>query len=283
MATKGKTPTITAGPGKGTKGLGKGGPKRHRRVLRDNIQGITKPALKKLGYRAGVKRMSGLIYEETRAVMKVFLENVVRDAVTLTEHARRKTVEPADVYIAARLLKMSLIANAFTGVKSERSRAHHGRPSTGKTKAEKKADRKEKAKAARAAKKTPGAAASAKGTKSKKAAGSAKAKAAPAAGASKAHRFRPGTVALRQIRRYQKSDKLIVPIVAFTRLVREIAQDFKTDLRFARPALSALHILVESYLVSLFEDTNLCAIHAKRVTIYPKDIQLARRFRGERA
>jgi histone H4 len=82
------------------KGLGKGGAKRHRKVLRDNIQGITKPAIRRLARRGGVKRISGLIYEETRGVLKVFLENVIRDAVTYTEHARRKTVTAMDVVYA---------------------------------------------------------------------------------------------------------------------------------------------------------------------------------------
>nr|GMD61345.1 uncharacterized protein LOC109193187 [Ipomoea batatas] len=86
--------------GKGGKGLGKGGAKRHRKVLRDNIQGITKPAIRRLARRGGVKRISGLIYEETRGVLKIFLENVIRDAVTYTEHARRKTVTAMDVVYA---------------------------------------------------------------------------------------------------------------------------------------------------------------------------------------
>ncbi|XP_044845104.1 histone H3.1t-like [Mauremys mutica] len=89
-----------SGRGKGGKGLGKGGAKRHRKVLRDNIQGITKPAIRRLARRGGVKRISGLIYEETRGVLKVFLENVIRDAVTYTEHAKRKTVTAMDVVYA---------------------------------------------------------------------------------------------------------------------------------------------------------------------------------------
>uniref|UniRef100_A0A8K9X564 Si:dkey-23a13.21 n=1 Tax=Oncorhynchus mykiss TaxID=8022 RepID=A0A8K9X564_ONCMY len=97
------------------------------------------------------------------------------------------------------------------------------------------------------------------------------------------HRYRPGTVALREIRRYQKSTELLIRKLPFQRLVREIAQDFKTDLRFQSSAVMALQEASEAYLVGLFEDTNLCAIHAKRVTIMPKDIQLARRIRGERA
>ena len=83
-----------SGRGKGGKGLGKGGAKRHRKVLRDNIQGITKPAIRRLARRGGVKRIFGLIYEETRGVLKVFLENVIRDAVTYTEHTKRRTVTP---------------------------------------------------------------------------------------------------------------------------------------------------------------------------------------------
>ena len=109
-------------------------------------------------------------------------------------------------------------------------------------------------------------------------------KSAPATGGvKKPHRYRPGTVALREIRKYQKSTELLIRKLPFQRLVREIAQDFKTDLRFQSSAILALQEASEAYLVGLFEDTNLCAIHAKRVTIMPKDIQLARRIRGERS
>lgn len=86
--------------GKGGKGLGKGGAKRHRKILRDNIQGITKPAIRRLARRGGVKRISAMIYEETRGVLKTFLEGVIRDAVTYTEHAKRKTVTSLDVVYA---------------------------------------------------------------------------------------------------------------------------------------------------------------------------------------
>ncbi|KAI0272748.1 histone-fold-containing protein [Gloeopeniophorella convolvens] len=80
-----------SGRGKGGKGLGKGGAKRHRKILRDNIQGITKPAIRRLARRGGVKRISGLIYEETRGHS---------DSVTYTEHAKRKTVTALDVVYA---------------------------------------------------------------------------------------------------------------------------------------------------------------------------------------
>ena len=99
----------------------------------------------------------------------------------------------------------------------------------------------------------------------------------------KPHRYRPGTVALREIRKFQKSTELLIRKLPFQRLVREIATDYKSDLRFQSQAVLALQEASEAYLVGLFEDTNLCAIHAKRVTIMPKDIQLARRIRGEKS
>lgn len=102
-------------------------------------------------------------------------------------------------------------------------------------------------------------------------------------GPRKPHRFRPGTVALREIRKYQKSTDLLIRKLPFQRLVREVAQDLlpSRDLRFQGSALAALQEASESFLVNLFEDTNLCAIHAKRVTVMPKDMVLARRIRGE--
>ena len=102
-------------------------------------------------------------------------------------------------------------------------------------------------------------------------------------GIKRPHRYHPGTVALREIRRYQKATKLLIRKLPFSRLVREVAQDFKTDLHFQREAVAALQEASEAYLVGLFEDTNLCAIHAKRVMIMPKDIQLAHWIRGEPA
>ncbi|XP_036830130.1 histone H1-like [Oncorhynchus mykiss] len=122
-----------------------------------------------------------------------------------------------------------------------------------------------------------------KATKAAKPKAAARKSAPATGGVKKPHRYRPGTVALREIRRYQKSTELLIRKLPFQRLVREIAQDFKTDLRFQSSAVMALQEASEAYLVGLFEDTNLCAIHAKRVTIMPKDIQLARRIRGERA
>ncbi len=93
-------------------------------------------------------------------------------------------------------------------------------------------------------------------------------------------RYRPGTVALREIRKYQRSTKLLVPKMAVRRLVREVAEDHHAGLRFQTSAMLAMHEAAEAYVVDLFEDTNLCCMHAGRVTIGPRDMQLARRIRG---
>ncbi|KAF7355401.1 Histone-fold-containing protein [Mycena sanguinolenta] len=117
-----------------------------------------------------------------------------------------------------------------------------------------------------------------------------KSAASASAPAPRKKRFRPGTVALREIRKYQKSTDLLLRKLPFARLVREIASEMTTDmndnyqpgadLRWQSSALMALQEATEAYLVHLFEDANLCAIHAKRVTIMQRDIQLARRIRG---
>ena len=91
-----------SGRGKGGKGLGKGGAKRHRKVLRDNIQGITKPAIRRLARRGGVKRIAGPVYGEVRDVLRRFVDGVVRDATAYTEHAKHKTVSVQDIIAALR-------------------------------------------------------------------------------------------------------------------------------------------------------------------------------------
>ena len=107
-------------------------------------------------------------------------------------------------------------------------------------------------------------------------------------GIKKPYRYRPGTVALRQIRHYQKSTELLIRKMPFQRLAREIVQDLNTRVSFPRhdmnrfqsTSLLAMQESVEAFSVGLFEDANLCAIHARRVTIMPKDMQLALQVRG---
>jgi len=113
-------------------------------------------------------------------------------------------------------------------------------------------------------------------------------KTAPAAGGMKVdgekkkkNRFRPGTVALREIKRYQKSTDLLIPRAPFQRVVREICRGYDHDLRFQSQALVALQEAAEGYLTGVFEDANLCALHAKRVTLQRQDMLLARRIRGD--
>ncbi|XP_034546197.1 uncharacterized protein LOC117817566 [Notolabrus celidotus] len=267
-----------SGRGKGGKGLGKGGAKRHRKVLRDNIQGITKPAIRRLARRGGVKRISGLIYEETRGVLKVFLENVIRDAVTYTEHAKRKTVTAMDVVYALKrqgrtlygfgvLVECLLLGGLLSllgqqdsldvGQHAALSDGHSAQQLVSSSSLRTASCRAETmARTKQTARKSTGGKAPRKQLATK-----AARKSAPATGGvKKPHRYRPGTVALREIRRYQKSTELLIRKLPFQRLVREIAQDFKTDLRFQSSAVMALQEASEAYLVGLFEDTNLCAI-----------------------
>lgn len=95
----------------------------------------------------------------------------------------------------------------------------------------------------------------------------------------KKRKSRPGQAALREIRKYQKTSDLLIPRLSFQRLVRELAQDMHADIRFRAKAIEALQEAAEAFLTQHFEDANLCAIHAKRVTLAPKDLQLARRIR----
>ena len=109
-----------------------------------------------------------------------------------------------------------------------------------------------------------------------------KAKKSSASGVKKTRRFRPGTVALREIRRYQKGTELLLRKAPFQRLVRELATSHKQGLRFQSSAVQAIQEATESWAIGLLSDSNLCAIHAKRVTVMNKDLHLARRLRGER-
>ena len=119
----------------------------------------------------------------------------------------------------------------------------------------------------------------------KKALGKKKAKKSASgsgSGVKKSFRWRPGTVALREIRKYQKGTELLLRKAPFQRLVRELASNYKDGLRFQSSAVAAIQEATESYVVSLLSDTNLCAVHSRRGTVMPRDLHLARRLRGER-
>ena len=213
------------------------------KTYRDSIQGITKPAIIRLARRGGVKRMSGLIYEETRGILKVYLENVLRDAVTYTIHAKRHTVLEKDIREA---LKTQCREIAHTDKPSSSHAAcHNYSTKLNKTHLKARANEEE----------------------------------------GKTHRrTKPGMRAIREIRHYQKLPGCFAfPRASFRMLIREIGQDFKTGLRFSSSAFTVLQIATEAYIVGIFQDAQISAIHARRVTIQPKDIQIARRLRLERA
>ena len=230
-------------------GIGKGGPKRARKqLLRDSIQGITFDAIRRIAYKAGAKRISGLMAEETRGILKMLLEKVVRDAVTLTEHSKMKTVQGFHVRQALELNDEYIAVSEYDQVK-------HRNP-TGHSSSSKVPHHKLKGKV-------------------RSRGGD------PDEAADEQHggRARPGTVALRNIRYYQKKPGFVIPVAPFHRLVREVAQDFKTDLRFSVEALRLIQYYIEAKLHDIFNDAVIAAIHAGRQTLYPKDIQLARYIR----
>ncbi|KAK7195672.1 histone H3 variant [Novymonas esmeraldas] len=110
-----------------------------------------------------------------------------------------------------------------------------------------------------------------------------KASRASSTGAKRQHRWRPGTVALREVRKYQHSTDMLIARAPFRRLVKEIVSTVKDTIRMRSSAVEAIQVATEGYIVNVLGDANLCTIHAKRVTLYPKDLQLALRLRGDRA
>ena len=235
----------------GTSQKSKGDGVKHKKVLRNNIQGLTKNALARILYRAGIKRISSLVYEELRGITKVYLENFLKTVHIFVIQSRRKTVLISDVYATAAFLGSPLLSGINKNAKTTKNL------STCKSVDSKSASRAE----------SDGRRSTTEGTK-------------------KAHRFLPGTVALRKIRKYQKnSDCLVFPKLNFRRLVAEIYQDYAEDLvaRFQKGAIALIQLATEEYLVGLSENANLIAIHADRETVYPKDFQLVRRMRLERA
>lgn len=200
----------------------------HRKVIRDSLQGITRRALQRLTWRAGIRRTSKYIYEELRGTLRVWLEIWISDSIIVGINERRqKTIKEEHVALALEFGGLEFAA----GLSGKLLR---------------------------------GQAAKKKGSK----------------GESR-HRFRSGTVALRQISREQRqSDKSAIPYVSFSRLVREIAQDYEVDnsIRFTRIAISFLQIAAETQLVKLLEHTQLAALHAGRLGVSAKDFTLVRRI-----
>lgn len=206
---------------------------RNRKVMRDSIQRITRPALRRIQRVAGIKTISGLVYEELRGVLKHRLESILKNTTEIAKYLRVKTVKPAHVVEALKQEGVMVVAG-LGNLDSMKDTKHP--------------KRKERA----------------EGTKP--------------------HRSKPGTAAIREIRRAQKnSDTLVIPYAPFNALVREISQDFMDDLRFSEEAVKAIQLAVEDYLVKMLQEALLCTIHAQRQVLHVEDIQLARRIRGERS
>ena len=220
--------------------------KRRLRVLQDNIQDISRPALQRIMRRAGIKRISGLVYDELRGVMKVYMEGIIKDMVVFVEHDRRKTVQIGDLEAALEMHGIFLTAGLNSSAKKTKSiQSCNSRGKSGP------------------AKKTKTSAPSAGGIK-------------------KPHRFHPGVRAIRAIRYQQKnSDCLAIPKANFDRLAREISQDYKDELRFSDGVLGLLQLVVEDFLISLCKDSYKCTLFTGRDTIQPKDIRIARSIRGD--
>jgi histone H3 len=214
---------------------------RHTKVMRDSIQGITKPSIQRLFQTAGNKRRSGLVYEEVRGILKVKIEDIMRNAVAAMEHDRRKTLQVSDLAIAISILDSQYLGaglneNTVKTFSTRRSRQRGKKePSTSD------------------------------GDSTKK-----------------PHRFKPGTVALREIRYQQKnSDSFAIPKRNFSRLVREVGQDYKEDVRYSSAFMELFQLVIESYLIDLLHSANLSAINCGRQTVTPSDLRLVRVIRGE--
>jgi len=218
--------------------------KKHRKVIRDSIGGITEPAIRRVLRRAGVKRIGKVIYDEIRGLLKVWLENIIKDTVAFTEHARRKTASIEDLEAALDVNGIALAAGLNENAKHTATlQSCNARGKSGGSHSSSATDE------------TP----------------------------KKPHRFRPGVVAMRDIRRHQKnSDCLAFPKLNFQRLVREISQNYSDELRFAKGVIDLLQLSAEDYLTDLCDSANKCAIHAKRETLLAKDLHLVRIVRKER-
>jgi len=216
---------------------------RQRKLLRDNISGLTKPAFRRILQRAGVKRVNGLIYEELRGITKAWLEKIIRDMVIFTEHARRKTAMLED--LEGSLSNNGIMLAAGLNENAKRTASLQSCNSRGKGKGGSEKESKKE-------------------------------------GAKKPHRFRPGTVAVRNIKKQQKaSDCLAIPKLCFSRFVRELAQDHVDNLRFAEGVFDILQLAAEDHLVKLCRCANAVAIHAGRETLFPRDLQLIQSIRAD--
>lgn len=227
--------------------------KRQRRVLRDGIEGISRPALQRIMRRAGIKRISESTYGELRNVMTHYMKSIIRDMVIFVEHNERKTVQIKDLKASLEMNNIQLAADLNPS--SKKNNALQSCQSVGKS------------------------------GPSKRSKEPASAPESVPSSRTKPYRFRPGTGAIRAIKYQQKnSDCLSFPKANFDRYTRELTRESHQgddDLRFSDGVLDLFQLVVEDYLVDLCSDAYNLTLFAERDTIQPKDIHLARKLRKE--
>lgn len=191
------------------------GVKKHKKVLRDNIQGITNSAITRLARQAGVVRLNSLVYEEIRGILRSKLEEVLKKATILVEHFHKRTIS-MDVVIASLPFHMFTTSTRYDIFKKPKINGKRG------------------------------------------------------------------SITLRQIRFYQKQfGTFLLRKSSFARLVHEVGQDFKNDLRYSRLGIKALQTFIEMYIINLFKKTIAVGINSGRVTLYPKDLQIVRNLESK--
>ena len=292
-------PPPPAAPKPGSVGLGRGGAKSRQRVLRDNLNALR---FQKLAARGGVTAMHEACTEELRGLSRKWLEGVIRDVVTFVEHSRRRKVKAVDVVQAMRLQGLNVNGTGLVGrcalqtckepasswrvravtstgggacdLDSWEARAVQCRDAILDLRGQDQEEAEEAEEALQLARDE---------MKENEAADVGRELDAIEAAALAANDLRAAyTVSVRLVEVLSRTSFPLVPMKVFFNAVAEIGQGLKTDLNYTPAAIRLLADAYEAYLVGLFEDANLCAIRAKRVTIIPKDIQLARRIRGER-
>ena len=224
-----------------------------KKVLMDNIDGISKPALQRILRRAGVKRIKCQMYDELRSIMKRYMENIIKNIVVFVEHDRRKTIQMEDLTAALEINGVYLAAGLNPNTKKTKSiQSCNSKGKSGPVKKSKIRDEN-----------------SSEGNQD---------------GVNKKnHRFRPGTRAIRAIKYQQKnSDFLAVPKANFQRLSREITQKHSnSSIRFSEGVIEFLQLTVECFLIDLCTDAYKCTIFSKRDTIHPEDVRLALAIRKD--
>lgn len=217
-----------------------------RRRHWDEIDSLTKPSIARLAHKAGVKTIGGLIYEDVRRITEAFLQKLIADANKYRDHVRRKTVQRVDVENALLFQgRKVLAADTLDYGKCKVVRGGDDESEADESDYEEGEEELE--------------------------------------GGSKKRRKKPGTLALQKIRTYQKQhDCVYFPVAPFKRIVKEIGKEHSRYIKWSANGLMLIQLATEEYLVKLFENANLCAIHAGRVTLEPKDLTLALRIRGEK-